>query len=200
MPFKKTPKGYGTWQAMKQRCLNPNAKQFKDYGGRGINVCDRWLHSFDNFIADMGEPPPSMSIERIDNNANYSPENCKWATRNEQQRNQRRTRKVTIEGESYLVAELSDISGLKSDTIVARATRGFSFNEVMEKDTIHHNITKENIAKAVKARIDAAAKTCKNGHPRTTENTHITPQGWHSCKICNRARVMRQRERKKHGT
>ena len=71
---------YGCWEAMKQRCYNPNVKQFKDYGGRGITVCDRWRDSFVNFLDDMGERPEGYSIDRIDNNGNYELENCRFIT------------------------------------------------------------------------------------------------------------------------
>lgn len=77
-----------------QRCTNPNNKDFKYYGGRGITICERWRESFEDFYADMGpRPSPELTIERINNNKGYSPSNCKWATRTEQMSNRQCTRK-----------------------------------------------------------------------------------------------------------
>lgn len=86
---------YSSWENMKTRATNPNYKQRADYAGRGITLCDRWL-KFENFLADMGERPEGTTIERIDNDGNYEPGNCKWATKHEQSMNTRSN--VSISG------------------------------------------------------------------------------------------------------
>ncbi len=89
---------FALWFSMIQRCTNPNAQRYDCYGGRGITVCDRWKNSFENFYADMGDRPPGRSLDRIDNDAGYSPENCRWATYLEQGQNSRATKPITWRG------------------------------------------------------------------------------------------------------
>jgi hypothetical protein len=93
-------KGYSVWVAMKSRCGNAGSAQYAYYGGRGITVSDAWL-DFDTFWADMGEPPPGFTLDRTDNNAGYSKENCAWVTRSRQQRN-RRTTKLDSDDVAYI--------------------------------------------------------------------------------------------------
>lgn len=95
---------FWTWQEMLRRCRDPKNPAYKNYGARGILVCERW-DSFDAFFADMGHPPKGLTLERIDNDAGYSPQNCKWATRKAQARNTRRNRFVEIGGERKVLAE-----------------------------------------------------------------------------------------------
>jgi hypothetical protein len=89
---------------MKARCQNPNTIKFKNYGGRGIAVCERWL-DFENFLEDMGEPPVGRSIDRIDNNRGYSPDNCRWATTSEQVGNQRSNINICFRGQTKTLSE-----------------------------------------------------------------------------------------------
>lgn len=110
---------YHIWQSMKDRCENQNNRAFKNYGGRGIKVCDRW-HDVANFVADMGRKPDGLSLDRIDNDGNYEPGNCRWATYREQSNNQRKNVFVTYRGQRMSFSEAWRLSGTTVDNRTAR--------------------------------------------------------------------------------
>ena len=115
---------YTVWSSMLARCRTKTHEAYKDYGGRGIAVCSRWLE-FENFLADMGERPKGLSIERIDNDGNYEPSNCKWATRKEQGINQRSNHNITYNGQTHCVSEWARILGISRVTLSSRLRRGW---------------------------------------------------------------------------
>jgi len=112
---------YQIWRSMTQRCYNPNNRAYKDYGGRGIKVCARWRHSFENFLADMGpRPTKHHTLERIDNNGDYSPENCCWATKKEQSNNRRDNLLLTFEGKTMTAKQWAEKIGMNYETLYRR--------------------------------------------------------------------------------
>jgi len=111
---------YESWAGMKQRCENPNDSNYAHYGGRGITICPAWRDSFAVFLADMGECPPKMSIDRIDNNGPYCPFNCRWATRLQQGANKRTNRHITFRGETLTVSQWARKMGLPPVIVQAR--------------------------------------------------------------------------------
>ena len=123
--LRKTPE-YSVWADMIRRGTNPNHPAYKDYGGRGIKVSARW-RKFENFYADMGpRPSPAHSLDRIDNDGDYEPENCRWATRKEQARNIRPNRMIPFNGEMLCVTEWAERVGLRRDTLRWRLNHGWS--------------------------------------------------------------------------
>jgi len=111
---------YRIWQAMLNRCRNQRVPNYADYGGRGITVCERWQESFQNFIADMGEPPPGTSIDRRENDGNYEPANCRWATRAQQARNKRSNRIITYGRKSMCLKDWANSLGIDQASLYER--------------------------------------------------------------------------------
>ena len=124
---------YYCWASMLSRCRNPKNKMFHHYGGRGIKVCARW-HDFQNFYADMGEKPEGLSIDRWPNNdGDYEPSNCRWATNSQQTRNRRVTLMVEYEGRVMPIVDLAEKFGLSRKLVQARIKRGLSPEEAVSK-------------------------------------------------------------------
>jgi hypothetical protein len=127
----KTPT-YECWNGMIKRCFNTKSKDYPNYGGRGITVCEQWM-SFENFLADMGEKPRGLFIERKENDKGYSPDNCVWATRTEQNRNTRATRWLTHGGRTQSLAAWAEESGIRPGTISGRLARGMDMESALLK-------------------------------------------------------------------
>lgn len=122
---------YGVWSAMKSRCENPRNPAYANYGGRGITVCERWK-LFSAFLADMGEAPRGLSLDRIDNSLGYSPENCRWASRAEQARNHRGNRILTLGGESLPMIVWAERYGVRLCTVHARLAKGWTVEKAIQ--------------------------------------------------------------------
>lgn len=132
---------YQTYHNMKTRCLNPRNKAYKNYGLRGIGICDRWLSSFRLFVEDMGEKPsPQHSLDRIDNDGDYTPENCRWASKRQQMNNTRENHHLTHDGETRTIAEWSRETGIGQATILDRVNHhGLSHSEALTRPIRAHN-------------------------------------------------------------
>lgn len=125
---------YRIWDLMHSRCTNPKNLRFKQYGGRGITVCESW-RTFEGFLADMGECPDGCSIDRIDPNGNYEPGNCRWATEAVQQNNRTSNRMIEFNGRTQSLADWAREIGIKPATLRHRIESGWSIEDAMTKGT-----------------------------------------------------------------
>lgn len=114
---------YHQWEGMISRCKYPSSRSYKNYGARGIGVCDRWVSSFGNFLADMGECPDGLTLERIDKNGNYTPENCRWATVLEQGRNKRNNIWLETPDGRMSIDDAAKKAGIPYTTMWSRAQK-----------------------------------------------------------------------------
>ena len=128
----RTPE-WNTYSSMKSRCLNPSDPKFRNYGARGIQVCNRWLESFSNFYADMGPRPVGYSLDRINVNGNYAPENCRWATASQQAQNKTTTINLTYCGETKCLTQWAREYEVPLVTAYCRLQRGLSFEQVFAR-------------------------------------------------------------------
>ena len=132
-------KTHMTWMSMRQRCSNPNNPAYKNYGGRGIGVDPRW-ESFEAFLEDMGEAPENLTLERIDNDKGYGPDNCRWATRAEQGRNTRKCRLLTHKGETKTLKEWAIEYGINHQTLSKRLNNGWDLERALTRSPLlYHN-------------------------------------------------------------
>lgn len=137
---------YGVWQTMKNRCYNKNVATFPNYGGRGIKVCDEWNDDFASFKmwADESGYKDGLTIERINNDGNYEPSNCRWATIMEQSHNKRNNHYVEYKGRCYTLAELGRLVGVDRRTIADRLKRGLSVEEAIVSRRRGYNGTQKD--------------------------------------------------------
>jgi len=136
---KKLAKAYRIWWGMVYRCDSPNAMQYENYGGRGIKVCARW-RIYQNFLDDMGHPSQEQSLDRINNDGDYCPENCRWATRFEQANNTRQNVFISYNGERHSVSEWSRIVGIPTPTINNRYRLGYCPKDCLSKESFKGKI------------------------------------------------------------
>lgn len=140
---------WASWQSMKGRCTNKRLKEYRRYGGRGISVCDRWKESFENFLEDMGQKPsPTHSLDRINNNGNYEPGNCRWATPKEQSNNTRKCIVIKFNNKNYSsLAELCTSIGIKDKSSYKYAWKIFKkTNDIYEtiERTLNGSLRRRN--------------------------------------------------------
>lgn len=130
---KSRTKIYKVWTSMRLRCNNKLDRGYDNYGGRGIKVCERWETSFENFLADMGYSPPGMSLDRIDNDGDYEPENCRWATPSQQLGNQRKSVRFKVDGVEMCLMEISIKYKISYNTLHQRVRKGMSIQDAISK-------------------------------------------------------------------
>jgi hypothetical protein len=131
---RKTPE-YEIWKAIKGRCLNPTHKQYDDYGGRGISICEEWRSDFMAFLSAVGyRPSPSVSLDRIDNDKGYEPGNVRWTTALEQGNNSRRNTILIVDGEKMTLAQAARKSGIPPGRLSHRLRYGWPLSQALNPD------------------------------------------------------------------
>lgn len=124
-------KTYSAWCSMLARCSNPKRRDFNDYGGRGITVCERWRNSFGAFLEDMGVKPANHSLDRRDNSGNYEPSNCRWATNQEQGNNRRSNVRITFNQTTQTIKQWCQALGYRPTLVNDRLKRGWSVEKAL---------------------------------------------------------------------
>jgi len=165
---------YKSWDAMKRRCLYPKCTGYSDYGGRGIKISNSWRNSFENFFADMGlKPSPAHSLDRIDNNGDYQADNCRWATREQQDNNKRNNRLITIGCVTLNLKQWTTEMGFGgSNVILERLKLGWS-----EKDAVLSPVRTDRLIKIDSKTYTIPEWTTEMGFGKTVINKRLK-RGW----------------------
>lgn len=137
---------YETWQRLRNRCWNETSADYKDYGARGITVCEEWTNDYLRFLSDMGRRPEGTSLDRIDNNRGYEPGNCRWATPGIQRRNQRRVQLFTLDGKSLCLTDWAKIAGTTREVLRTRLELGWDLQRAITQKIRHINRVKGRAA------------------------------------------------------
>ena len=151
---------YNIWLGVRARCMNPKSARYADYGGRGIRVCERW-GNFENFVEDMGERPKGYSLDRIDNDGDYCPGNCRWATRKQQANNTRANKVLQYAGQAMTEAEWARRMGIKRSTLQYRLNAGWPLGKALgldaspECDRYRKNPSESSARAAAEGKTDA---------------------------------------------
>lgn len=153
---------FRSWSNMVQRCTNSNNHGYKNYGGRGIRVCQRWM-TFGNFFEDMGVAPLGHSIERNDNSKGYEPGNCRWATRVEQNRNKRNNRRITFRGETLTFGEWATRIGIREPKLRERFDKGWPIDLALTLPPSKHN----SVRRSKKSKYNSNERSC---HDQTEQS------------------------------
>jgi len=205
-PLRQTLKG------MVKRCHHTNGSGYENYGARGITVCDRWRFGEDGksglelFAADMGpKPSPKHSIDRMDNDGNYEPGNCRWATAEEQANNTRANRRIEFRGETKTVTQWAQTLGVDMYLVSHRLAAGWSVERALtdpptrhERRTAPPKVQKDVTKILGPSAANARKVACPRGHEFGTENTYYTPDGRRSCRPCEQMlqNIRRRRARR----
>lgn len=160
---------YSTWSSMMHRCNNPQRREYKNYGGRGISVCTRWS-SFVEFKKDMGERPLGKVLDRINNDGNYEPDNCRWVTHKENCRNRSTARMLTYKGCTKSLTEWSETLGINMWTLRTRIRDGQALERIFSS---------QELCRTLKTH-------CKRGHLYDEKNTYYPPNSTRQCRRCRK--------------
>jgi hypothetical protein len=155
-------KVYVAWLAMRRRCYQPNDTGYKNYGARGIEVCEQWLQSFKAFYADMGDPPTAQhSLDRKDPDGNYEPDNCQWATPQQQGGNRRSVRLIEYEGQKQSIATWAKQYGLRPTTLWSRLKRGWRFDRAINEKSWLMDLPKASMSMTVQDALNQVWQSAK---------------------------------------